>query len=255
MDRRLRPKCCLATFHGRGVLGYGRNERISALNPLTRIFGTALCALSAPLTVGCGGDSGKKVEVRIAPSRAVPPGGETVADWRRVATAADRARLRGWRQAWVVALGKVTSADGLAVLRADPSLFDPDRVLPTAAPPAGVYRCRVFKLGANGTAMRNLTTYPAVDCMVRDEGDVSSLYNVSGAQRPVGLIFPDSGSRAVFLGTMVLGDETKPLNYGQDANRDLAGYVERIGPRRWRLVLPQPRFESLLDVVEIVPKP
>jgi hypothetical protein len=69
------------------------------------------------------------------------------------------------------------------------------------------------------------------------------------------LIFPDSVSRAVFLGTMVLGDETKPLNYGQDVNRDLAGYLERIGPRRWRLVLPRPRFESLLDVVEITPKP
>jgi hypothetical protein len=35
----------------------------------------------------------------------------------------------------------------------------------------------------------------------------------------------------------------------------LAGYIERIGDKRWRLVLPYPRFESLLDVVEIVPAP
>jgi Domain of unknown function (DUF4893) len=54
---------------------------------------------------------------------------------------------------------------------------------------------------------------------------------------------------------MVLGDETKPLSYGQDSNRDMAGYIERIGDKRWRLVLPYPRFESLLDVVEIVPAP
>lgn len=194
------------------------------------------------------------MEVRIAPNRAPAPGVPYAADWRDVATGADRLRLRGWRQSWMDALAKVTAPEELAVLRADPLLFDPDRALPTARPEAGSYLCRVFKLGANGTAMRNLTTYPAVDCMVKDEGDVSSLYKVSGAQRPVGLIFPDSGSRGVFLGTMVLGDETKPLKYGQDTNRDLAGYVERIGPRRWRLVLPQPRFESLLDVVEIVPK-
>jgi hypothetical protein len=84
---------------------------------------------------------------------------------------------------------------------------------------------------------------------------VSSLYKVSGAQRPVGLLFPESQARAVFLGTMVLGDETKPLSYGQDSNRDMAGYIERIGDKRWRLVLPYPRFESLLDVVEIVPAP
>ncbi|PTS80868.1 DUF4893 domain-containing protein [Sphingomonas sp. HMWF008] len=224
------------------------------MNHLTRVLGSALCALTAPLIAGCAAKSGKRIEVRIAPSRPATPGSESVADWRRVATAADRIRLRGWRQAWVDALAKVTAPDELAVLRADPLLFDPDRALPTARLEAGPYRCRVFKLGANGTAMRNMTSYPAVDCMVKDEGDVSSLYKVSGAQRPVGLIFPDSDSRGVFLGTMVLGDETKPLKYGQDTNRDLAGYIERIGPRRWRLVLPQPRFESLLDVVEIVPK-
>ena len=220
-----------------------------------RVLGSALCALSAPLLIACGGTSDDAIAVRVAWHGT---SGRDVAgptDWRRVATPADRIRLRGWRQAWVDALATVTAKDELATLQSDPALFDPDRVLQGAKPPAGGYRCRVFKLGANGTAMHNLTTYPAVDCTVTDEGAVSSLYKVSGAQRPVGLVFPDSASRAVFLGTMVLGDESKPRNYGQDANRDMAGYVERIGTRRWRLVLPRPRFESLLDVVEITPKP
>ena len=35
--------------------------------------------------------------------------------------------------------------------------------------------------------------------------------------------------------------------------RDVAGYVERIGPDRWRLVMPKPHFESQLDVMELVP--
>jgi hypothetical protein len=33
----------------------------------------------------------------------------------------------------------------------------------------------------------------------------------------------------------------------------MAGYLQRIGDRRWRLALPQPHFESLFDVIELVP--
>jgi hypothetical protein len=52
---------------------------------------------------------------------------------------------------------------------------------------------------------------------------------------------------------MELGDEKRPMRYGRDVNRDMAGLIERIGPQRWRVVLPYPRFESVLDVVELVP--
>jgi hypothetical protein len=53
----------------------------------------------------------------------------------------------------------------------------------------------------------------------------------------------------------VLGDENRALQYGQDEQRDVAGYLERIGPARWRLVMPKPHFESQLDVIELVPLP
>ncbi len=76
---------------------------------------------------------------------------------------------------------------------------------------------------------------------------------LEGAQRPRGLIFDDEAARGVFLGTLMLGDETRPLDYGRDAKRDMAGYVERIGDKRWRLVLPQPHFESLFDIIEVTP--
>ena len=59
--------------------------------------------------------------------------------------------------------------------------------------------------------------------------------------------------RLVFLGTLALGDETRAMQYGQDETRDVAGYLERIGPQRWRLVMPYPHFESLTDVMELVP--
>lgn len=173
-------------------------------------------------------------------------------NWRAAATDADRDRLRRWRQAWDEALPAARTADPGAIA-ADAALFDPDRALPDATLPAGAYRCRTVKLGAQGSGNRAYTPYPWFDCRVADEGEVRSLHKLNGSQRPTGLLFTDSPARQVFLGTLVLGDETSPLRYGIDATRDMAGYVDRIGPKRWRLVFPYPRFESLLDVTEIVP--
>ena len=73
------------------------------------------------------------------------------------------------------------------------------------------------------------------------------------SQRQVGSIFQGDSLREVFLGTLVLGDETRAFQYGRDTQRDIAGYVERIGPNRWRLIMPQPHFESQMDVMELVP--
>ncbi len=197
------------------------------------------------LTGGCSGGAAVAASGTAAPAQ---PDGD---DWRRVATPADRDRLRRWRDAWLAALPRARAADPAAIT-AQGTLFVPDAALAGGAPPAGRYRCRVFKLGGAGSAMRDFTAYPAFDCMIRDEGSVRSFYKETGSQRPVGLLFPD-GNRTVFLGTLLLGDERAALQYGQDRDRDMAGVLERIGEKRWRLVLPYPRFESLLDVVELVP--
>jgi hypothetical protein len=226
------------------------------------VMGLCGCAL----LVGCGGKAHKHAEIAPAPVAAplaieapAPPPAPRLpvkvanADWHRVATDRDRERLRTWRSAWTTALAAVQAAGHAAQLTAQGALFEPDRALNDAGPPPGRYRCRVFKLGANGTATHDFTAYPPYECRINDEGEVSSLYKIGGSQRPIGLFFPDSAARQIFLGTMMFGDETKPLDYGRDDGRDLAGYVERVGEKRWRLVLPWPKFESILDVVELVP--
>jgi hypothetical protein len=60
-------------------------------------------------------------------------------------------------------------------------------------------------------------------------------------------------ARMLFLGAMALGDEAGRVRYGGDTARDMLGLFERVGPRRWRLALPYPAWESLLDVIELVP--
>ena len=174
------------------------------------------------------------------------------ADWREIATPADRARLRGWRDAWMSALPAATAAEASKV-RAQGALFNPDLALAGSMPPPGDYHCRVFKLGAKQTGLLDYVEYPYFDCRIDDEGDVRSFYKQTGSQRPVGLLFADGDARAIFLGTLLLGDERAPLQYGQDAQRDMIGYVQRVGGERWRLVLPSPAFESQLDVIELVP--
>ena len=176
------------------------------------------------------------------------------ADWHRVISDADRERLRTWHETWIAALAKARAAGRGPQIDALSALFDADRAMPDGAlPPPGHYHCRVYKVGANGPATQDFTAYPPADCVIEAEGDVASLYQVAGAQRPVGLLFDDSPARAIFLGTLVFGDEVKPMSYGQDTQRDLVGIVERIGPRRWRVAFPSPRFESLLDMVELTP--
>ncbi|WP_174278704.1 DUF4893 domain-containing protein, partial [Sphingomonas bacterium] len=81
--------------------------------------------------------------------------------------------------------------------------------------------------------------------------DATGLAKLDGPQRPVGRLYPDATTRGVFLGALALGDETRPLRHGRDADRDLAGWVERTGDTSWRVVLPRPRFESTLDLLEL----
>lgn len=174
-------------------------------------------------------------------------------DWRRIATSADRQRLRQWRSAWVDALAQARRDDAAAI-DAEGALFAFDRALADPLPPPGDYRCRVFKLGAKRAGASDYARLPWAPCRVGAAGGGHrSLTGLAGPQRATGTLFDGDGMRAVFLGTLMLTDERRPFAYGRDANRDLAGWMERVGPARWRLALPYPAFESTLDVIEVVP--
>ncbi len=207
-------------------------------------FGTALCMIGA----ACGAGMSVIATAAVAPVRDRT---DAAIDWRSLATTADRGRIRGWRGAWMAALAQVDPQE----IAREPALFDPDRSLINPLPPAGAYRCRTYKLGARAGVGPTFATSGWFACRIgADDGEaVVSLVKLDGSQRPVGTIFADTDARAIFLGTMEFGDEKRPMRYGHDANRDMAGLIERIGPQRWRVVLPYPRFESLLDVVELVP--
>ena len=174
-------------------------------------------------------------------------------DWHRVATEYDRTRLRDWRKSFADALASAQAAGHGAEIAKEGVLLDPDAALGGGPIPNGMYSCRVIKLGAKTSGLLDYVSYPPFVCRVRQERDIQGFAKMTGSQRQVGLIFPGDAIRQVFLGTLVLGDEREAMQYGQDRSRDVAGYVERIGPNRWRLVMPAPAFESKLDVIDLVP--
>jgi Domain of unknown function (DUF4893) len=176
-------------------------------------------------------------------------------DWRRAATPNDRDRLRDWRGTFTAALAAARKSGHGAEIDREGALLNPDAALAGGAIPNGMYRCRVIKLGAKAAGNLDYVSYPGFTCRVKPDRDLQRLGKLNGSQRYVGVLFPNDAIREVFLGTLVLGDERRALQYGQDQARDVAGYLERIGPNRWRLIMPKPNFESQLDVMELVPLP
>ena len=204
---------------------------------LPLVLGIALCMS------GC--------EVIEQPSGLIP---QWTTNYKQVISRSDRDRLRDWRKTFVNALEMARKAGYASQVASEGTLLDPDAAQAEPFIPDGLYRCRVIKLGAKAQGNLDYVSYPGFTCRIHAEKGLQRLTKMSGSQRYVGLIFPGDAIRNVFLGTLVLGDERRAMQYQQDQKRDVAGYVERIGPNRWRVLMPQPHFESRLDVMELVPQ-
>jgi hypothetical protein len=97
--------------------------------------------------------------------------------------------------------------------------------------------------------------YPWFTCTVElTPGGDLILTKTTGSQRTRGLIYPDSDNpgRLIYVGAQAWGDtETAFPAYGEKPERDQVGVIERIGNGRWRMVVPWPKQESKLDILEI----
>ncbi|HEY6916275.1 MAG TPA: DUF4893 domain-containing protein [Allosphingosinicella sp.] len=194
-------------------------------------------------------------ETPVAGEAACRAGIEEGAAWRATATDDDHRRIRNWRTAWVQALAQAEAGGAGDAVKREGALLDPDAAIEWRDIPPGDYACRTLKVGNQGRGLLPYVAYPPFTCRIRTAGDDKLRFmKTSGSQRPIGTLYPDGNRRRVFLGTLQLGDEQRAFRYGQDQDRDMAGILERVDERRWRLVLPYPHFESTLDVIELVPK-
>jgi len=194
---------------------------------------------------------GKQVEQPRALITAEP---QTKADvWKGIATDADQDRLSRLGLAWQEALKEAGGTNPKEVEVEGP-LLGPRAALPRPAPTPGSYYCRLIKLGRTVEKAPAFVKFKPFFCYVEVEGDLLTIVKQTGSQRPAGRLWEDDKpDRLIFLGSLGLGDEEQPLAYAEDPKRDMAGVLERIGPFRWRLVIPWPQDNSKLDVFELKP--
>lgn len=176
--------------------------------------------------------------------------------WRSVATAADRDRLDRLGLAWSEALAEATRSHGGDVRR-EGALLRPRGGLEQPDPTPGSYNCRLIELGRGSARPRGtaFTAYKPFFCYVEIDGGQLTFVKQTGSQRPSGRLWEDDDpKRMIFLGSVAMKASDKTLAYGDDPRRDMAGTFERVGPFRWRLVVPWPQGGGAkLGVYELTP--
>jgi len=200
---------------------------------------------------GCMTGGGEKT-AQPRPSITAEP--QTKADiWQGIATEADQNRLSRLGLAWQEAIEEAHRSSAKEV-EAEGALLRPRAALPRPAPTPGSYYCRLVKLGRVADKGPAFAKFKPFFCYVEVEDNLLTIVKQTGSQRPAGRLWEDDKpDRLIFLGSLALGDEQQPVAYAEDAKRDMAGVFERIGPFRWRLVIPWPQSTSKLDVFELKP--
>jgi len=164
-------------------------------------------------------------------------------------TAADRQRLEAYDSVRGEAIGAAReSGDKAAVATLDAILSGRPEAIRGATDLAGLWRCRVAKLGGKPP----LVVYGWFRCRITDDAAGLRLDKISGSQRTAGIFYDDADAeRLTYLGAGYYADEGKPKAYGRDPDRDEVGYLVRVGRDRLRLEFPSPRLESQFDIMEL----
>jgi hypothetical protein len=210
-----------------------------------------LCILPAVALLG-GCDTANKRARSVASVSVEAPSPSDV--WKAVASPGDQDRIDRLGLAWQQSLMEAKKKYKRDIA-AERDLLEARSALPRPQPTPGSYNCRMISLGATDSKAPAFQKFKPFFCYVlTDENGVLTIVKQTGSQRPAGRLWDDDDPRRmVFLGSLALGDEKEPLAYLEDPSRDMAGVFERIGPFKWRLVIPWPRNGPMLEVFELTP--
>ncbi|HEY0626903.1 MAG TPA: DUF4893 domain-containing protein [Allosphingosinicella sp.] len=174
--------------------------------------------------------------------------------WRQAAADEDVDRIERLPMAWTEALNEARRAGFTRAVAVEEALLRPGAALARPAPAPGSYQCRVLKLGGKGRA-RAFQRFNSQFCYIGVDGEQLTLTKQTGSDLPGGFLLDDKGPRMIFLGANQAAGEDAPPAYGEKPERNVAGVIERIGPLRFRLLIPFPREEAKLIVMEMTPSP
>jgi hypothetical protein len=206
-----------------------------------------------PLLALAGGCETATHRARKGASVIVEPPSKSDA-WKSVATASDQDRIDRLGLAWQESLSEARRRFAKDI-ESEGDLLVPRAGLPRPQPTPGSYNCRMISMGSSDRSPSTFEKFKPFFCYVlSDDSGVLTIVKQTGSRRPAGRLWDDDDpNRMIFLGSLALGDEKEPLAYGEDPARDMAGVFERIGPFRWRLVIPWPRSGAKLEVFELTP--
>jgi hypothetical protein len=172
--------------------------------------------------------------------------------WRSILQLEDSSRLERLSDAWSQSLAVVRGSRFSRGMTAEGALLQPDGGLPRAQLPPGSYRCRTITIRRDGRS--SYTAEEAQFCHVGVQGELLSFTKQTGSRRPGGYLYDDGPARLVFIGATARGRAAVPP-YGAMADDNVVGVVERVGPFRYRLVVPWPRDGAIIQVTELTPAP
>ncbi len=186
--------------------------------------------------------------VDLPPQDAPSPTG-----WRAMVSPDDRMLIDTLPDIWGRVL-RAVPARHRSALASEGELLQPGAARQHPMVPPGSYHCRLVRLEPTDRA-RPVQSFKAFFCYVRGEEDNQlSFTKQTGTELPGGWLHADGDRRLVLVGAKQREAGDNSLSYGDDPERNLVGAVERTGPFRWRLVLPQ-RTGKSLDVYELTPVP
>lgn len=173
--------------------------------------------------------------------------GPALADgtFQNTVTAADSARLQNYEKTKAMALDEARkggSAEDVATLE---SVVGKQPVSFQGFDMTGTWQCRTIKVGG----LAKLVVYDWFKCKVTDDGSGWLLEKTSGSQRTKGRFFTESDTRLHYLGSFYVSGET-PKPYGSGPESDQAGFAYLASDGSWRIELPEPYYESKLDIME-----
>ena len=130
-------------------------------------------------------------------------------------------------------------------------IYDRGIVAASAVVP-GNYRCRTIKLGSQFEGGRSVA-YGYFACRIAKGASGWTIAKTTGSQNFTGTLTP-GGDGLLYKGAGHYGYE-KPRAYGSEPEQDQVGCLYGIAdnPRHYVLELPEPQFESLFNVIELVP--
>jgi len=213
-----------------------------------KLVGGLACALAA---AGC---QTARTGARPAPRVLVGPAQVSVEPrWRSILQPDDVSRLDRLPDAWTQALAAARASRFSRSLAAEGALLRPDAGLPRAQLPPGSYRCRTITIAPAASSRASYRVEQPQFCHVGVEAELLSFTKQTGSRRPGGYLYEAGDARSVFIGASATGRRAVPPPYNSVPGENVAGIVERVGPFRYRLVVPWPRGGGIIEVVELIP--